>query len=41
MKAVCIRLTLKTVNKSYTSNYNELVIQVNQQQQQYEYERDR
>ena len=33
MKTVWHRLTLKTINKSYTNNYNELVTQVNQQQQ--------
>ena len=33
MKTLGHRLTLKTMNKSYTNNYNELVIQVNQQQQ--------
>ena len=33
MKTECHRLTLKTVNKSYTNNYNELIAQVNQQQQ--------
>ena len=37
MKTVCHYLTLKTINKIYTNNYidkyNELVLQVNQQQQ--------
>ena len=33
MKTGCHRLTLETINKSYTNIYNELVTQVNQQQQ--------
>ena len=41
MKTVSNRLTLKIINKSYISNYNELVTQVNQQQHYYEYERDK
>ena len=41
MKTVYHRLTLGTTNKRYTSNYNELVTQVNQQQHQHEYERDK
>ena len=32
---------VRTLNKSYNNNYNELVAHLNQQQHQYEYGRDR
>ena len=39
VKSVYRRLTLKTINKIYASNYNELVTQVKQQQHRYDYEK--